>query len=392
MDLSAVIFIPALVGSAICGFLFLVFAANYYLTVLESTGAGGKEVAWQSEPITDNFWKVFYLGWLVGLWLGPALFVGRAFASGADAGWLAYAVPILFIWALFPISQLSSLSASSIWIPLHPDVLARLAQKPVVTVGFYLLTLPLFALLGVAFKWAFMTKGEWHLMFVGVPLVAVCLLMYARLVGRLAFALMFTRAILARKKKKKPKKQEEDAGDEEGELEPTFAQPDELPPLTTPLDGELTGYNVLTSDDPPAPKKRVKAQIAEEEPAEEPLGVIEPDPLPRPRPAARRKQTQSDARTGDDEDDRTPYDMNPPEVVPEERIPEEVVKPMAEEMALLDRSDAPKPPKRVWTAELLTFLPQPGTLMALTILTVIGLLAGVMVRVARDFNPVESAG
>ena len=50
MDLRAVIFVPALVGSVIAGFVFLLFAAHYYLTVLEGTGAGAKEVTWISEP------------------------------------------------------------------------------------------------------------------------------------------------------------------------------------------------------------------------------------------------------------------------------------------------------------------------------------------------------
>ncbi|MCI0705042.1 MAG: hypothetical protein L0241_28615, partial [Planctomycetia bacterium] len=195
MDLRAVIFVPALVGSTIAGFVFLLFAAHYYLTVLESTGAGAKEVTWISEPILDNFWKVFYLGWLIGLWLGPAYFIGRAFASGADAGWLKLGVPLLFLWALYPISQLSSLSASSVWIPIHPDVFARLAQKPAVTLGFFALSLPVFALFGVAFQWSFLTKGEWHLLFVGIPLLVVSVLFYARLLGRLAFGLMFTKSL-----------------------------------------------------------------------------------------------------------------------------------------------------------------------------------------------------
>ena len=66
----------------------------------------------------------------------------------------------------------------------------------------------------------------------------------------------------------------------------------------------------------------------------------------------------------------------------------EVLKPTADEMALLDRRDVPKPPKRVWTAELFVFLGQPGTISALMILGLIGAMAGVMVRVARQFNPV----
>ena len=44
MDLRALIFLPALVGAAICASVFLTFAAHYYLTVLESTAAGAKHV------------------------------------------------------------------------------------------------------------------------------------------------------------------------------------------------------------------------------------------------------------------------------------------------------------------------------------------------------------
>ncbi len=44
MDLRVLIFMPALVGAAICAFLFFTFAAHYYLTVLESTAAGAREV------------------------------------------------------------------------------------------------------------------------------------------------------------------------------------------------------------------------------------------------------------------------------------------------------------------------------------------------------------
>jgi hypothetical protein len=61
MDLRALIFMPALAGSVIFGFLFLMYLCHYYLTVLESTGAGAKEVTWISEPITDNFWKLEYV-------------------------------------------------------------------------------------------------------------------------------------------------------------------------------------------------------------------------------------------------------------------------------------------------------------------------------------------
>ncbi len=387
MDLRVLIFVPALVGAAICVFFFLTFAAHYYLTVLESTAAGAKEVTWVSESLIENFWKPFYLAWLLCLWLGPAYVIGRTLAGSTGAAWLALVVPVFVAWALYPVSQLSSLSASSVWMPLHPQVPARLAQKPAVVAGFFALTLPVFALGGVAFRWAFLTRGEWHLLFLGMPLLVLAGFLYARLLGRLAFALMFTRDLLKRKKKKKPKKEKPEVTTTADEAE-SPAQPSELPPIVTPLDGELVGYNVLMADDPPAPKKRVKAEVAEDEPADE-----EPKPEPTSAPAKPSKPTKSDhplerARTWtDDDEDTTPYGVNPSEVKDEERIPEAVLKPSAEELALLDRRDAPKPPKRVWSAEVFAFFGQPGTISAMVILTGIGLLAGVMVRVARDFNP-----
>src|SRR4051812_49774210 len=123
MDLRALIFMPALVGAVVMGFVFLLFICHYYLEVLEGTAGGAKEIPWQPSGITDNFWKVWYLGFLIGMWLGPAFMIGRAVAGGDP--WLRLFVPVAFLWLLYPISQLSSLSASSIWMPLVPDGFAR---------------------------------------------------------------------------------------------------------------------------------------------------------------------------------------------------------------------------------------------------------------------------
>jgi hypothetical protein len=402
MDLRAVIFVPALVGAAICVFMLALFAADYYLTVLESTATGSREVQWAPGETFTNFWKPFYLAWLLCLWLGPAYVLGRALAGSTGASWLQLAVPVFVAWALFPVSQLSSLCASSLWIPLHPQVFARLAQKPATTLGFFLLALPLFALGGLAFKWAFLTEREWVLLFAGTPLLALAGFLYARLLGRLAFALMFTRDLFKRKKKKKVAKEDERTGDPDTEgtvrppedspddspeePKPERVQPSELPPINTP-DGELAGYNILMADDPPVPKKRVRAEVAEDEPPPEPTPA---PPAPAPsRRVAKPAHPLDRARTWtEDDDDATPYGVSPSEVKDKERIPEEVMKPTKEDMALLDRRDVPKAPKRTWSLDLFTFLLQPGTIAALLIVIMIANCAGVMVRVARIFNPV----
>ncbi len=58
-------------------------------------------------------------------------------------------------------------------------------------------------------------------------------------------------------------------------------------------------------------------------------------------------------------------------------------------MRLLSRDDAPRKPKRVWGPELLAFLAQPGTVSAFIIASGMCVVVGVMVRVAREFNPVD---
>lgn len=402
MDLSALIFVPALVGSVIFGVVFLSFAAKYYLHVLESTAAGAKEVPWTAGNGLFDLTSVFYLAWLIGLWAGPAYLIGRAAVSGVGPAWLKLAAPLLVMWALYPVSQLASLSSSSIWVPMNLDVFARLAQKPLVTLGFFALTLPVAVLFGVAFKWAFLTRGEYPLLFAGVPLLVLATLLYARLLGRLAFALMFTKDLLKRKKKKRPKRITRGPVAADPEEAPAATQPSLLPPINTP-DGELAGYNVLIADDPPAPKKRVTAQIVDD--TEEPEGAPvaprsrkarpeESPPVPRARKPARPAPAFEPTRTWtDDDDDATPYEMNPADGTGPEKplIPDELLKPKAEEMALLDRRNVPKPPKHVWSAKLLAFLGQPGTLSALLVMSASGTLAGVMVRVARAFDPTFGA-
>ena len=121
--MGALIFVPALVGCVVFGFVFALFAANHYLTVLQSTGSGAKQVVWVSEPMVDNFWKVFYLGWLIGLWLGPAWLLGRAFATSVDQPWMRYAVPLSVFWICYPVSQLSSLSGPQLALPGTDDSL-----------------------------------------------------------------------------------------------------------------------------------------------------------------------------------------------------------------------------------------------------------------------------
>ncbi|HEY2910853.1 MAG TPA: hypothetical protein VGI99_11445 [Gemmataceae bacterium] len=376
--MGAFIFVPALVGCILFGFLFALFLARSYLNVLQSTGAGAKRVAWIAGPILDSFGDVFYLAWLIGLWLIPALFVGRVLAHGSDQTWMRYAVPLAVFWICYPVSQMSSLSGPSIWMPLHPDVFGRLARKPHLMGSFLALSSVAMVALGLGFYWTFAADGMITLVG-GAIVFVVAMLFYARLLGRVAFVLMFTRSVFARKKKKRraaesfsreaepsARNREESAEPSESAPDDDFIQPSELPPIHTPDEGPLHGYNVSFADEP-KPKKRIRAVAAE--PA-----VIEARP-----------EVSPPATTDDDE--MMAYVVHQPEVEPEAVAPREVIKPSEEEMRLLNRDDAPKPPKRIWSPDVFTFLFQPDSVAVVGLLIVLCLLAAGMVRIARAFNP-----
>jgi hypothetical protein len=74
--------------------------------------------------------------------------------------------------------------------------------------------------------------------------------------------------------------------------------------------------------------------------------------------------------------------------VPTEQIEKVEARPLEDEMKLLRRDDVPKKPKVIWGPELFVFLAQSGTVSALVIASGLCFLAGMMVRVARIFNPV----
>ncbi|HXD85533.1 MAG TPA: hypothetical protein VN641_03505 [Urbifossiella sp.] len=375
--MGALIFVPALVGCILFGFLFALFLARSYLNVLQSTGAGAKRVAWIAGPILDSFGDVFYLAWLIGLWLIPALFVGRVIAHGSDQTWLRYAVPLAVFWICYPVSQMSSLCGPSIWVPLHPDVFGRLVRKPHLVGSFLALSSAAIVALGLGFYWTFAADGMVTLV-VGAIVFVVAMLFYARLLGRVAFVLMFTRSVFARKKKKKRdadsfthdrevfSREAESAEPSATDADDDFIQPSELPPIHTPDEGPLHGYNVSFADER-KPKKRIRAVAAE--PA-----VVEAHPDAKPPAAA-------------DDDDLMTYVVHQPEVEPEAVAPREVIKPSEEEMRLLNRDDAPKPPKRIWSPDVFTFLFQPDSMAIAGLLVVLCLLAAGMVRIARAFNP-----
>lgn len=354
--MNAFLFIPLLAATWVLGFVLSLYAAHYFLTVLESTAAGNDKIVWPEEPLIDWFWKAFYLAFLGGVWLAPMIVIGRV--ALADP-WAQMVFIALAFWLLLPIGILSSQSAESIWVPFWPGVFKRLQQRMPAVVGFYLLSIPIaFAFVG-SFHVITRTDASFVLGLFFAPVCAAGFLIYARTLGRLGFVLSFTKGANNERVKGERRKNKERPKIGEHTEQPINAQPSELPPVETPYEGAMTGYNVVFDDRPSA-----------EVPSKPTLLTLDDEDEGEGRPLQLEADTDDDAT-------RARERMNKPP------LPE----PDPVEMAAWEQTRSMKEPKQPYDAKLLTFLFEPRSMTAWIMLGSGMALFGGFIRALREFRP-----
>lgn len=177
----------ALLG--IVGTLVLAYAAQCFGVVVEETAAGLDEIVWPSEPPTEWMGRAVLLGWQVLVWLAPLGLLLRALkpAFVKEEPWLIVVLVGVILWLFFPIGVLSALTGGSRWAFFKPKLLLGLSHIPVTALGFYALT-PLLLAAGL-YPWYFAVRGSALLVPVAALVGAAALLIYARLLGRVAWRL-----------------------------------------------------------------------------------------------------------------------------------------------------------------------------------------------------------
>ncbi|MBA2225820.1 MAG: hypothetical protein N3E46_09255 [Gemmataceae bacterium] len=420
LNLDALIFVPALAGCVMAGILLVGFVAHHYLTILESTAAGGREVTWMRETFLEFFWKAWYVAWLLGLCYAPVYIGVSLMAPASTERWLLVA---LALWVLFPIAQLSSLSAPSPWYPLSLSALNRMARKPQLVFGFYLLSLPVLGLLTVAWYGSFLRRGSLPIAVAAAFLLTLGVFLYARLLGRLAYVLAVVEPLLERRRKKKRRPTPVDlpaAAQACLNKAPPPPRIADLPPIQTPLDGAISGYALQeesreTFQAAPA-TRRLMAEIDTEE--DSPSSELTPSPgsesgqstrssrfspaeapprrrtVSNPKESTRTRRSRREqpaplrtARLEDQDEDDTPYSVQEPEVTTGQLAPPEALQPTPDERRLRCRDDAPTTQRRLWSADLLTFLGQPQTLSAWLLSSTLASVLVLLVQLARAFHP-----
>jgi hypothetical protein len=316
----AIIFVLLIAATMIVGTYVYAYTAHCFLTVFEQTASGNDEVVWPSGPFLDWLWEAVYLLWLSAIWLGPIVLAVRAAANASSA----LVVAAIFVWLFFPFTLLSSMGATSRWTLLSPQLIRRLlGQRFGSLLLFYLHSGPvLAAVAGMTYLTFFAAGGAWFLVLTATG-TATALFVFARQLGRLAHLVMHTdEPTPARPNRERPRRRRVRAAahDPWSDEQNRPRQPSELPPVMSPSEGPITGYDVNYGDRP----------------------VQETPPLPRKRPP--------------DLDD-VPYELHgsPNDAPPRGPMPKFFNEPSEDEIALARGGRAMRPPKNPWAAGVYNF-------------------------------------
>lgn len=186
-----IIFMMLFVSTLIVGLCVLAYLARSVLVVVQETGLGHDEVTWPNEPIQDWLGHAVLFIELLGIWIAPAAMTARLLRETwlPDQGFLRILLLVgPGLWLFFPIGLLSSLSAESRWTPFRPSIFFSFFRIAPAAFGFYVLTA---LLLGIAVApWYYaMVEHRAVLLPVAAAVGAAVVLIYARLLGRVAYLL-----------------------------------------------------------------------------------------------------------------------------------------------------------------------------------------------------------
>jgi hypothetical protein len=256
---SLIIFFSLMVAQILVGGLILTYVAYSFLHVLVTTSAGNDEVIWPGDPLFDWLFKGWYLGWIVALSVLPGLLiVSFGHIPPRSAAWAMSLAASLCL--LFPIFLLSSLSGASRMYVLRGQILAGMGKRFGLVLAFYFLS-ALVVIGSVTFVWYSLVHGDLLLVPVAMAAMAVGLVVYARLLGRLGHAITEEPA------RKKSLKSSKPNAESDKKTSNRWGKPD------TPLTGDL----VLKPRAGDKKKRPKKSKVVD------PWGVPDLEPLARPQ-------------------------------------------------------------------------------------------------------------
>lgn len=190
--------------------LFVVWTASFavvdFLAIIEQTAYGNSEVRWPEEMILDRLLRIGYVLW-VGICNATPVVVlillFHAVPPNDSVGWALASVPLV---VLFPLLLLVALSADS-WLFLNGEMLLSLLRRPLeLTVVWLVSALLLFVCVWLGHE--VIAEQRYGLAPVAGLVWSAAMLIYGRLLGRLAWLASDDEMPRRRGKRKKAKQEQ----------------------------------------------------------------------------------------------------------------------------------------------------------------------------------------
>lgn len=160
------------------------YSSDCCLCVLESTAYGHDKIdQWPEGGWREWFPKLLYLMWVGALPTVVCSGIGRLAQMGGLPYW-----PVMLgaLFVLYPIVLLSALEANSVWVPLTLPIIKSLFVLWWAWLLVYVLSGAILTGLGALLLYG-LPRREYETIIAFAPLLAASLLIYARLLGRLAW-------------------------------------------------------------------------------------------------------------------------------------------------------------------------------------------------------------
>jgi ribosomal protein S27E len=162
----------------------LSYSAACCLRILESTAAGLDDVEGWPDPIWKEWaGQLIYLLWIAAMPTVVCFGIGRL---AQLAGLSLWPVMLGLLFVIFPIVLLSALEANSVWVPLTRPILVSLWQ---LWWGWGLFYLESGCLAGLLWAQIYFGRSGFEIatLISFAPMLSACMVIYARLLGRLAW-------------------------------------------------------------------------------------------------------------------------------------------------------------------------------------------------------------
>ncbi len=182
--LQILVLLPGVAFSA----LFLIAYGSHCLhVILEQTAAGNKELDWPETSLLEKLACGFQAGYIVLVCIAPVLvMLNLTRGEGEPDLEMFLSVGLFLLWLFFPFALLSSLASESMFLVFNPKIFRGMIYHAVSWLFFLILNGLLFLACFYAIKLG-MQSPEWIMAFPAALILVSCFILYARLLGRLAW-------------------------------------------------------------------------------------------------------------------------------------------------------------------------------------------------------------